>query len=508
MIYKSCILSLGGPRASRNLRRAENAPLREGETHVEERKGFKSNFGFLMAAIGSAVGLGNIWGFPYKMGKGGGFAFLLLYLLLTAICGLILMLSELALGRKTGTNSVLAYGAVSRRFKWVGWLTPVTATVILAFYSALGGYCVKYLVLNVGSLFNAEWGANGLSGATIFSELIANQQESVIFGLVFLLITMLIVLGGVSGGIERFCSVGMPALFIMLLIVIARSCTLPGAAAGLKFMFAPNFEPLRENFLDVLKTAGGQMFFSLSLSIGALITYGSYVEKKQNLAKNTVIIASAGALVGLLAGMAVLPAAFALGAPEDAMRGPALLFITLQDVFESMGSFGPVFGILFYALVVLAAVSSSVSLLEVPVAYFTDRDRVRGKPERRWLYALLTMLVSSVLCTVTCADGLGHNGLWIPFRRFFDGAAKMPAFCESWLNLLDMFSEGILMPLCGICTCLMVGWDIKPEAIRAEVETAGNRFTAYRFYRFCVRYVTPAIMLFILWGQLKDFFKL
>jgi len=483
-------------------------PLRGRGDNVEERKGFQSNFGFLMAAIGSAVGLGNIWGFPYKMGKGGGFAFLLLYLLLTAVCGLILMLSELSLGRKTGTNSVSAYGLVSKRFKWVGWLTPVTATLILAFYSALGGYCVKYLVLNVGSLFGTEWGANGLDGATIFSGLIANQMESVIYGGVFLLITTIIVLGGVSGGIERFCTVGMPALFVMLLIVIARSCTLPGAVEGLKFMYAPNFEPLKEDFIGVLKTAGGQMFFSLSLSIGALITYGSYVEKKQNLVKNTVIIAFAGAMVGLLAGMAVLPAAFALGAPEDAMKGPSLLFVTLQDVFEGMGHIGPVFGVLFYGLVVLAAISSSVSLLEVPVAYFVDRNRNKGKPERRWLYALLTMVVASILCTVTCADGLGSNGLWIPFQRFFAGAEKMPAFCESWLNLLDMISEGLLMPLCGICTCLMFGWEIGPDTVRAEVETCGNRFTAYRFYRFCVRYVTPLIMLFILWGQIKDFFNI
>lgn len=474
---------------------------------MEERKGFGSNFGFLMAAIGSAVGLGNIWGFPYKMGKGGGFAFLLLYILLTIICGLVLMLTELALGRKTGTNSVAAYPAVSRRFKWVGAVTPITAVLILSFYSALGGYCLKYLVVNVGSLLGASWGAAGMTGGEIFTALITNQGESILYGAVFLLITTVIVLGGVSGGIERFCSVGMPALFFMLLITIVRSCTLPGAVEGLKFMYAPNFQPLKEDFLGVLKTAGGQMFFSLSLSIGALITYGSYLDKKQNLAKNTVIIAFAGAMVGLLAGMAVLPAAFALGAPEEAMRGASLLFITLQDVFESMGSFGPVFGILFYALVVLAAVSSSVSLLEVPVAYFTDRDRVRGKPERRWLYALLTMLVSSVLCTVTCADGLGGNGVWVPFQSLFAGSGRLPAFCDSWLNFLDMISEGVLMPVCGLCTCLMAGWDVGPDVFRAEVESEGNVFRSYKFYRFCIRFIAPLLMLFILYGQIKDFFQ-
>ncbi|MBE6989904.1 MAG: sodium-dependent transporter [Ruminococcaceae bacterium] len=474
--------------------------------NMDERKGFRSNLGFLMAAIGSAVGLGNIWGFPFKMGRGGGFAFLLLYLLLTAVCGFVLLLSELALGRMTSSNGVMAYGAVSRRFRWVGWVTPVTAVLILSFYSALGGYCVKYLVLNVGSLLGAPWGAAGRDGATIFASLIGNQAESVIYGMIFLLLNLLIVMGGVSGGIERFCTVGMPALFVMLVIVIIRSCTLPGAAAGLRFMYAPNFEPLRQNFLDVLKTAGGQVFFSLSLAVGTMVTYGSYTDRRQSLTKNAAVIAACGALVGLLAGMAVLPAAFATGAPMEAMGGPDLLFITLQNVFGKMGPAGPIFGILFYALVTLAAASSSVSLLEVPVAYLTDRSRLLGRGDRRRRYTLWATLVAAVLCAVTCADGLGTNGLWVPFQRFFAGAERLPVFCESWLSFLDMIAEGLLMPLCGLLTCVMVGWDLGPDAIRREVELHGNRFASYGFYRFCVRYVTPLLMLFILWGQLKNFF--
>ena len=201
---------------------------------MEERKGFGSNFGFLMAAVGSAVGLGNIWGFPNKMGANGGFTFLIIYLILAACCGIIVMIGELALGRRTGKGAVGAYKALSKRFKWLGWLGILSAFLILFFYCALGGYCIKYVVLNVGNLFNAGFGSNGLSGADVFGNFMSNQLESVIYGLIFVVLTMLVVMGGVGGGIEKVCSVGMPALFIILLICIIRACTLPGAVGGLK----------------------------------------------------------------------------------------------------------------------------------------------------------------------------------------------------------------------------------------------------------------------------------
>ncbi|MBO4853561.1 MAG: sodium-dependent transporter [Oscillospiraceae bacterium] len=460
-----------------------------------------------MAAVGSAVGLGNIWGFPFKMGKGGGFAFLLIYLVLAAVCGAVVMLGELALGRKTGQNAVTAYRAVSSRFGWVGALAPVTAMLILSFYSALGGYCIRYLVLNVGCLFGTEWGANGLSGATVFAEATADGGMAVVYGMIFMALTAVIVALGVRGGIERFCSVGMPLLMAMLAVIILRACTLPGAAAGLRFMFVPDFTPLREDFMGVLRTAGGQMFFSLSLAAGVMITYGSYTEKKQHLARSAVTIVLCDTAVGLLAGMAVLPAAFALGAPESAMQGPALLFITLQDVFSGMGQMGFVFGIIFYGLVILAALASSVSMLEVPVAYWTDRQRQKGdKKRRRWPAVLCLTVLSGALCAITCADGLGGNGVWVPFQRFFAGAEKIPAFCDCWLDFLDMLSEGLLMPLGALLTCVMIGWVIKPETIRAEVEQEDNRFKTYRFYRICVRYIAPAVIALILWGQIRAFF--
>ena len=208
---------------------------------MDERKGFGSHFGFLMAAVGSAVGLGNIWGFPNKMGANGGFLFLIIYLILAALCGYIIMVGELALGRKTGRGAVDAYRSLTKRFKWLGWLAILSPFLILGFYCTLGGYCLKYMVLNVGNLFSASFGNNGLASAEVFGNMLSNQGESVAYGLIFVLITLLIVAGGVSGGIEKFCSVGMPCLFFMLLIVIIRSCTLPGAVDGLKYMFVPGW---------------------------------------------------------------------------------------------------------------------------------------------------------------------------------------------------------------------------------------------------------------------------
>ena len=200
---------------------------------MEERKGFGSNFGFLMAAVGSAVGLGNIWGFPYKMGANGGFTFLLVYIFLGVTCGFIVMISELAMGRKTGKGAVEAYKIVSKKFKWMGWLGILSAFFILFFYCALGGYCIKYTVLNVGDLFGAGFGSAGRTGAEIFTDFMAAPTEAIIYGLIFVALTMIIVMGGIGGGIEKVCSVGMPALFIALLICIIRSCTLPNAVDGI-----------------------------------------------------------------------------------------------------------------------------------------------------------------------------------------------------------------------------------------------------------------------------------
>ncbi len=474
---------------------------------MQERKGFGSTFGFIMAAVGSAVGLGNIWGFPNKMGSNGGFAFLLIYLVLAVLCGYIVMVGELAIGRKTGKSAIATYQTLSRKFKWLGWLATLSPFLILSFYCALGGYCIKYLTLNVGNLFGASFGTNGLTGAEVFGNFMTNQTEGVIFGVIFLLLTIFIVMGGVNGGIEKFCAVGMPALFFMLIIIIIRSCTLPGAVEGLKFMFVPNFEPLKENFLGVLATAGGQMFFSLSLGMGVMITYGSYLDKEKNITKNALVIVLCDTLVALMAGLAVLPAAFALD-PGGKIGGPSLLFVTLQNVFDSMGGIGAVFGIIFYLLVILAAVSSSISLLEVIVTHFVDKAAEKGKQgNKRKAYSVLAGIAVSALMVLVCLDGLGSNGYWVPGQKLVDGVWTFTAtYNDCWLDFFDMLSEGIMMPLGAMLMCLMIGYEIGPDVVRDEVERSGVKMKIYGFFKVCVKFITPVLMVLVLYGQIKDFF--
>ena len=479
---------------------------------MEERKGFGTNFGFLMAAVGSAVGLGNIWGFPNKMGASGGFTFLIIYLILAVLCGFIVMVGELAIGRKTGKGAVEAYHVLSKKFKWMGWMGIASAFFILFFYCALGGYCIKYVVLNVGNLFGAGFGSNGLSGGDVFGNFLTNQGEGIIYGLIFVVLTMLIVMGGIGDGIEKFCGIGMPALFAMLLICIIRACTLPGAVNGLKYMFVPGWAVANgviaeaPSIFQVISTAGGQMFFSLSIGMGAMITYGSYLSKKEHLEKNAMLIVVMDTLVALMAGLCVMPARFALD-PEGPIGGPKLLFITMQNVFDSMdGAIGAIFGIIFYLLVVLAAISSSISLLETVVAHFVDEAREKGKGDQRKKYSLIASILIALLCILVSADGLGSNGI-APFELLNIPAEHIRMWNDCWLDFFDMISEGVFMPLGGLLMTLMIGWEIGPEVVKDECEAApDHKMGTYGFFKVCCKFITPLCMLLILYGQIKDFF--
>ena len=478
---------------------------------MEERKGFGTNFGFLMASVGSAVGLGNIWGFPNKMGANGGFTFLIIYLVLAVLCGFIVMVGELALGRKTGQGVVTTYKVLSKKFRWVGWLGILSPFFILFFYCALGGYCLKYTVLNIGSLLNAGFGSNGMSGAEVFGAFMDNPTEAVIYGLIFVALTMLIVMGGISGGIEKVCSVGMPCLFVALIICIIRACTLPGAVDGLKYMFVPGWALANgviekaPNFFEVLSAAGGQMFFSLSLGMGIMITYGSYLDKKENVEKNAILIIVMDTLVALMAGLCVIPGRFALD-PTGNLGGPSLLFVTMQNVFHNMGVVGPIFGILFYLLVVFAAISSSISLLEAVVAHFVDKARESGKGDKRKKYTLIAAAAVGVGAILICADSLG-GASFAPWKLL--GLETYSGWNDCWLDFFDMLSEGIMMPLGALLMSLMIGWELGPEIVKNECEaTPGHRMTSYGFFKICIRFITPLCMLLVLYGQVCTFFGL
>ena len=482
---------------------------------MENNRGnWGSNIGFLLAAVGSAVGLGNIWGFPYKMGRSGGFSFLIVYLLLAAFVGFVIMVGELAMGRKTGKGTIGAYHELSKNFKWVGWLAVFSPFVILSFYSVLGAYCIEYLALNLSNLAFA--GAEVMSGGDLFGAMLTNPFGAWVFTVVFIVICYLINRGGVSGGIEKFNKIGMPALFVMLVIIIARSLTLPGASEGLKFMFVPGyaveagFIAEAPGFLTVLATAGGQMFFSLSLAMGAMITYGSYLSKQENLVKNSGIIVVADTLVATMAGLAVIPAAvangIANGVPYDQIKlgGPNLLFVTLQDVFHAMGAVGPLFGVIFYALVLIAAISSAISLVEVVATYFMDRAAEKGKEGNRPRIVLWVCLAVLVEASIVAIDGLGSNGVWVPFQN---SLGIVGAFNDCWLDFMDCLSEGIAMPLGALLMSIMIGWEIKPQTILEEVHIGGTK-KLDAFFSFCIKFLAPLGMLLILAGQLNDFFAL
>lgn len=464
-----------------------------------------------MAAIGSAIGLGNIWGFPYKMGKCGGFAFLIVYLILVVFVGFMVMIGELALGRKTGRGAVGAYKAFSKNHAWVGYLGVISGFVILAFYAVLGGMVTRYMV---GFLLQLM-GLDGFSGAGtgFFGFLLYDYGGMIFFYAIFMLVNIIIVMGGVESGLEKFATFAIPALFFILIFVIIYVAFQPGSAGGYAFMFAPNFAVFSDpqiGFLGVLKTAAGQMFFSLSLGMGCMITYGSYLSKQENLQKNALTIPIADTIAAIMAGMAVMPACSAFGIEFG--KGPGLIFVSMQEVFFKMGGFGNFVGFLFYFLVFIAAVTSSDSLLEVVTAYQIDKNIDKGKdPNRKKVTAIFGAAIFIVGLPVAM-DALGSGGAAIkaPFEILGivpDAAGHIPMWSDCWLDFYDCIGEGVLMPLGALIMSLLIGWKYKTkDAVVAECELCGEKFKAEKFYDICFKFVVPVGMLVVLYGQILDFF--
>lgn len=462
----------------------------------QQKKGQWGNqFGFLMAAVGSAVGLGNLWAFPYKMGKNGGFAFLFIYIIIVAFVGIIITITELGIGRKTGKGVVGAYRELGKKFAPIGWFGVISPFLIMSFYMMLGGYTLKYMIANLGDIFGASWGYQGagMETAEYFQAFFSNQLETVIYTVIFVLLTAAVVRGGVSEGIEKFSKVAMPALFFMLVAVIIRSVTLPGALEGLKFVFEPNFEVFKgSGWVNVFAAAGGQAFFSLSLGMGIMVTYGSYLKKEEDLKLNSIVIPIADTIIAVMAGMAIMPAVFAGGLEPAA--GPGLLFVTLQTVFASMGAGGPIFGFVMYFLVFIAAITSSISLLETVVAVVVDMKIEKSKEfnkKKITFWCTAAIMAEAIFVSL---DGLGSHG----FPQIFGQS--------TWLDSMDLVSEGVLMPLSALLTAIICGW-VLPEFVTDEVELNG-KFTWKKFYMFCIRFVVPPVMILVLLGQLDSFFKL
>ena len=450
--------------------------------NTSKRDGFTSTFGVLVATLGSAVGLGNIWKFPSLTGTNGGAGFLLVYLLATLMVGLPLMMVETMLGRTARANAITTFERLAPRQPWwkaIGWMGFVAALLIMAFYSEVAGWVYAYIFKAMsGEILTSDPKVAG----GIFGALVSNPVSSLIWQWVVLGITGGIIMLGVAKGIEAVTRRLMPLLFLLLLILCARSLTLPGASEGLAFLFSPDFSKITP---AVLLTALGLAFFKLSIGMGTMLTYGSYFRPDQNIPATTARVMLADLSVSLLAGMAIFPAVFAFGFAPAA--GPSLVFMTIPAVFTSMPG-GTLFMTLFFILTAVASVGAILSLLEVPVAILTERFGVGRKQASVYTILMIAALgVPASLSNSTMAD--------------------VKIFGMNAFDLFDFLSSNVLLPLGGILICLFVGWVYGLPQLEKQLSNDGKLANAgvIKAVFFLIRVVTPLAIAVVLLHGLKLF---
>ena len=435
-----------------------------------KRTGFSSKMGIVLATAGSAVGLGNIWRFPYMTGMNGGAAFILFYILFVLMLGVPGMMAEFVVGRSAESNAARAYNKLAGKTPWrvIGYLGVITSMIILGFYSVVAGWCLQYLL---ASFMGHVTGDAGYVSA-YFQEFSSNPWKPVLWAVGFIVLTHLVVARGVRNGIERASKLLMPTLLVLLVVLIVASCMLPGAGKGVEFLFKPDFSKLNHS---VLLEALGQAFFSLSLGTACLCTYASYFTRQTNLMRSAVQIALLDTLVAVLAGLMIFPAAFSVGVNPDS--GPSLIFITLPSVFHEAFASVPVVGyvisVLFYALLALAALTSTISMHEIGTAFFHEELRVsRGKGA--WVVTIVCSLIA-ILCSLS-------NGVLSDFKVLGMG---MLDFCDS-------LTAQVLLPLGSLLTCLFVGWYIPRKVVHDQVTNWGTLGGGLLgVFLFFVRFVCP-----------------
>lgn len=435
----------------------------------EKRSNFSGKLGFVIAAAGSAVGLGNIWRFPYLAARYGGGIFLLVYLILSVTFGFGLMITEIAIGRKTGLSAIGAYRKLNRKFAFVGYIAALIPILILPYYCVIGGWVAKYFALFLAG--------NGSLAAVdgFFEGFIGQPLSPIAWFSIYLGATALVVLFGVEKGIEKVSKIMMPILIALSLFIAIYSIFLPGAGMGLRYYLLPDFSQFS---FKTIVAAMGQLFYSMSLAMGIMITYGSYMKKEVHLESSVHQIELFDTGIAFLAGLMIIPAVFVFsgGDPAALNKGPGLMFVTLPRVFESMTG-GGVIGALFFLLVLFAALTSSISLMETVVSIFCDRFRMNRKKA-----CLVTFLLSIVLGV---PSSLG-NGAW----------SHIKPLGMDILSFFDFLSNSLMMPLVAFLTCLLVGYLVKPKTVVEEVELTG-RFRLKKLYVVMIRYVAPAFLLVI-----------
>ena len=446
-----------------------------------DRGSFGTKIGVILATAGSAVGLGNIWRFPFMTGQNGGAAFIVIYIGCIMLLGLPGMISEFVVGRNSRTNAARAYMNLSGRRRWgaIGYMGIVTSTIILGFYAVVAGWCLQYLWASLSGELSGDAGYV----SRYFADFSSHPVKPVLWGLAFILMTHLVIVRGVRSGIERVSKMLMPTLFVLLLILVVASCMLPGAGRGIEFLFRPDFSRVDSKvFLEAL----GQAFFSLSLGTACLCTYASYFGRRTNLMRSAFQIAAVDTLVAILAGLMIFPAAFSVGISPDS--GPSLIFITLPNVFREAFSAMPVVGyvisVLFYVLLALAALTSTISMHEIGTAFFHEECHL---PRRR--AAWIVTGVTGATCVI-CSLSVGA----LPSLR----VAGM-----SFMDACDALTAQLLMPVGAFLTCLYVGWFAPHKTVREELTNDGtlrNRF--FHTYLFVVKYVCPVCITMIFLHQL------
>ena len=451
---------------------------------MTSRNSFSGQLGFVLTAAGCAVGLGNIWRFPYLAAKDGGGIFLLVYLILAATFGFALLTTEIAIGRRTQQCALFAYKAVHPSFRHLGTVACLIPAILLSYYCVVGGWVMKYAVA-----FIAGDGQDAVADG-YFGSFISSQYEPLVYMFVFLGVTALIVSRGLNRGIEKFSKTIMPLLFVMIVGIAAFSLTLshtdPDGTVrtgwdGFKVFAVPDFsgltlEKLWVTFLDAM----GQLFYSLSLAAGIMVSYGSYVRKDENLVQGINRIEFFDTLVAFLAGFMVIPAVYVFSGYEGLeSSGPGLMFVNLPKVFDSLGMAGGVVGIIFFVMVVFAALTSSVGMLEAVVSSYMDKYKI-SRRRCTWLSFAAIAAVAVVVC-------LGYNVFY--FEVDMPNGVKAQV-----LDLLDYVSNNIMMPVLEIGTCILIGWVATPDSIVDELTLNGEKFMRRKLYAVMIRYVVPLLL--------------
>lgn len=457
---------------------------------MEKRSSFSGSIGFVLAAAGSAVGLGNIWRFPYLAAKDGGGLFLVIYIILALTFGFTLLMTEVSIGRRTKQSCLTAYGKLHKKWGWLGGLASIVPFIIMPYYCVIGGWVLKYtLAFIIGQ--GAEAAGDGF-----FVQFITGYAEPIVYNAAFLLMTAVVIFRGVNKGIEALSKVLMPILFVLIIGISIYSLTLTGAEEdggrtgmqGLAVYVIPSFDGLGAK--DVLMTvmdAMGQLFYSISVAMGIMVTYGSYFRDEDNLIKSVNQIEIFDTVVAFLAGVMIIPTVYVFMGSEGLKNaGPGLVFQAMPKIFTQMGAAGNILGSVFFIMVLFAALTSCISIMEAICSGMIDKGMSRKKA------TVTEGVIALVLSTVVC---LGYNLLYFEFKLPNGSVGQI-------LDIMDYLSNNVLMPLLAICTCILIGWVLKPKTVIEEATKNGERFSRRWLYTVMIKFAAPVLLVVLLLGSL------